>query len=557
MIERLQSERGHAVLLGVAMALSVSLAMWLTRGTTFFLDDVTFFLTSRGFEPRAVLTPANGHLLAVPRLVYAAVFELFGPDYFVLRLVETLGIALVAGLLFALARRRVGAPAALAPSVLLLFFGSTTVIPLSAEGMPIVYGVAAGLATLIALERTDRRGNAIACALLTLSVATYSLGLIFLTGAAVSVLLRRHRWARSWIVLVPAALYGAWLLFAPQPAGPAFTGLSGLRLSNVLLVPSFVADAAASTAAAISGLSYDFSGSGLGLNIDSSWGRPLALLLLAALVVRLRRGRAPSSLWVSLAILMALWVAEAMVTGPLRPPDAGRYIYPAAVVMFLVASDAARGMRPSRRALGILFAVTAISLMTNVAQLRNGARTLRGYAPSLRAQLAVLELAREHVAPDFVPAAGPLSFFGAQIQPRTLFPAVARNGSFALSLPELRAAPESARELADSTLAGALRLGLGRAGAPDPHRCVRHAARPPTRVELTLQPPGAVIRTATAQTVTLRRLAATATAALGRLSPHEFAAIRIPRDRATEPWRAVLPSAASPLTVCELGLPPG
>jgi hypothetical protein len=554
MIARLESERGCAALLGVAMVASGSLAMWLTRGTTFFLDDVTFFLTSHGFEPRAILTPANGHLLAVPRLIYAAVFELFGADYVVLRLVEAIGIVLVAGLLFALVRRRVGAPAALGPSVVLLFFGSTTIIPLSADGMPIVYSVAAALGALLALERPGRRGNGLACALLTLSIATYSLGLVFLVGAAVSVLMGADRRSRAWVVAVPAVLYGLWLLFAPSPAGEAFTGLTGLRLSNVLLVPSFLADTAAATAAALSGLSYDFSGSGLGLNLDSSWGQPLALILLAALVLRLRRGRISSSLWASMATLLALWGAEAMVTGPLRPPDAGRYVYPAAVVVLLVAGHAVRSARLSRRTTGILLVLAAVSLATNLAQLRNAGRFLRSYAPGLRAQITALELARDRVAPGFVPAAGPLRLFGKQVEAQTLLAALDRNGSFAFSLPELRAAPESARALADSTLAAALRLGPAASGAPRPGRgCVRLDTPTAAGLELTLRPPGAAVRASTTQPLALRRFATMATAALGRLPAARFVAIRIPADRANEPWRAVLPAAAGPATVCELG----
>ncbi|MEA2389984.1 MAG: hypothetical protein QOK31_93, partial [Solirubrobacteraceae bacterium] len=95
-VSRMGRERACGVALGLATALSVSLSLWLTRGTTFFLDDVTFFVTSRGLDPRVLLAPGNGHLLAVPRLIYAATFAFFGADYFVLRFVEAAGIAVVA-----------------------------------------------------------------------------------------------------------------------------------------------------------------------------------------------------------------------------------------------------------------------------------------------------------------------------------------------------------------------------------------------------------------------------------------------------------------------------
>jgi hypothetical protein len=545
-IERLESERACWVVLGVAMALSAGLALRLTRGATFNADEFLYFLSSRGFDPRALLSPHGGHLIAVPRLIYATVFRLFGPDYLVFRLLEVLGIALAAGLFYAVAKRRVGALAALAPSVLLLFLGSAHDDTLDPLGITHVYCVAAGLGALLALERDSRRGDLAACALLVVSVATFSYGLAFLGGVAVSVLLRGDRWRRAWIVLIPLALYGAWLLVPNLPDTGAAESLH-VRLSNVLLIPNFFADAAAAVAAALAGLSYDFSNPssaariGVG-TINSSWGYLIAGLAAAALALRLRRDRVPVSIWTSLAILFFFWVSVAVVAGPDRNPDESRYIYVAAVVVLLVATDALAGIRVSRGGLVALFAVTAFALATNIAQLRIAGSGLRSFSANFRPFLTGIELARDRVDPGFFMAGAYLA-------------AVDRNGSFAFSIPELRSQPESVRKLADSTLVAALRLGVAAAPAPPAGRkCLRFGGHHPAPPELAVRPPGILLRSASGGAVTLGRFAASPSARVGSLSPGRFAALQIPADRSHEPWHVFL-STTGPLTICELGSP--
>jgi hypothetical protein len=579
-IERFENERACWVVLGLAIALSAALGLWLTRGTTLYTDEYVFFVSSRGFDPNAILSPENGHLIAVPRLIYATVFKLFGADYLVLRLLEVLGVALVGGLFFALAKRKVGALVALAPSLVLLFLGSAWEHSLSPEGITHLYCLAAGLGALLALAWESRPGDVAACALLTVSVATFSIGLAFLAGVALSVLLRGDRWRRAWIFLIPLVLYGAWLLAAPKLHAPGISASTGVKLSNAELIPNYAADAAAAVTAAVAGLSYDFS-QPASTTISSSWGYLLAALAAAALVLRLRRGSVPAALWTSLAILVAFWASTALATKVSREPNQQRYMYAGAVLVLLVATDALRGIRLPPGARLALFAAVAVALATNLAQLRAGSNFLRGSAPSVRAELTAIELARDRVDPGFVPAApgaesGSFGFGSSGSGTPSVAPAasgqamltflalatggagpylaaVDRNGSFAFSLPELRGQSESVRELADSTVSSALRLTIAASPAPPPRqKCLRLGGHGPGPVVLTLRPPGVLLRSASAAAVTLNRFAAFPTARVGNLPPGRFAALRIPTDRAPEPWHAFV-STAGPLMVCPIG----
>jgi hypothetical protein len=537
------------------MVISVALGLWLTRGTTFFIDEVTYFLANRGYDLKALLSPHNGHLVFGPRLIYATIFKLFGADYLVFRILQEVGLAAAAGLFFVLAKRRVGPTVALGPAILLLFLGSGWVITLTPEGITHVYCVIACLGALIALESRLRFADAAACALLVVAVATFSIGLAFVFGVAVSVLLRPDRWRRAWIFLVPAAVYLLWLVAAPKLNGLVYLSGTGLRLENALLIPSFVGQAAAAVGAAASGLSYDFANPTSGDVTYPAWGVVIATIAVIALLSRLRRGRIPASLWMSLAILLGFWASTALVSGRVLlgdTPQAGRYVYAGVVVALLVAADASRGLRLSRRAVGLVLIAAAFALAGNIALLRQGSPVLRDYTTGLRSQLAAIVVARRQVAPDFTPAAGLASFVGPE-GAGPMLAAFDRNGSFAFSVPELVAQPEEDREAADSTVVGAERLGLApTSGRVPAHGCHRLTAKAGAPVELTVRPPGVTLRSARTAPVMFGRFADTPTVAVGTLRPGTSYALRIPRDLSSVPWRASIP-AGRPLTTCTLG----
>ncbi len=529
------------------MVISFALTLWLTRGITFHEDDFLYFIENHGFVFKYLIAPHNGHLIFVPRLIYAVVLKLAGARHYVIfRVLQGIGIAVVAGAFFVLAKRRIGLPAALAPSILLLFLGSSWQDTIDPVGIAHVYCIAAGLGALIALERPSPRRDLIACALLVVSVATFTVGLLFALGAAVSIMLHEDRKRRAWVFIVPFALYGAWLL-SPRLNHPPFTTRNGFHLSNILLIPNGVAVAGAAVAAAITGLGYDFSSPASYL-VDSPWGYVVGAAAAVALVLRLRRRAIPASLWISLTILGSYWISIVLATHPSAEPNQNRYVYDGVVFALLVAADAVSGATISRTALVVLFAATAFALATNIALMQAGGQYLRFYTATDRAELAAVEIARDQVSPTFVPVREPLLAFldGIAGGARPYLAAADRNGSFAFTLPELRAQSEGVREAADATLASALRLHL--APAPEgPRRCLR-ATGP---VDLAVRPPGLVLSSTVAQPIMLRRFAAIATVNVGTLTPGKFVTLAIPTDRAPDPWRLV--TSAGPLTVCSAG----
>ena len=121
-------QRGEGIalaILAVAMAAAVVVLLYWGRDQVMVGDDL-FYAQRLAENPlwHAILH-SNLYLLALPMALYKAMFELFGiGSYLPYRLVA-IALALVCvGLFYALARRRIGGLYALAPTILILFFGS-------------------------------------------------------------------------------------------------------------------------------------------------------------------------------------------------------------------------------------------------------------------------------------------------------------------------------------------------------------------------------------------------------------------------------------------------
>jgi hypothetical protein len=540
-------------ILGAAMVVAAALILYLNRGTVFFVDELERFVDSPTLRPVDVIEPHAGHLTAISNLVYKAILETVGAHYLAFRLLIVSCVLLTTGLFYALVKRRIGALPALAPALVLLFFGSSWQMIITGLGFNVVFSIAMGLAALLALDRGDRLGDALACVLLVVSVSTLSIGLAFLVGVAVSVLLGSDR-RRAWIFLVPLALYAVWWLWgqsAPEPAG------SGASASNVLLIPSYIAESLAAVLSSLAGLSFEFSPETTEDAVTQS-GIVLAILTTVALALRIRQGSVPRFLWVSLAIVLAFWTLSALARNEFRPPGQIRYLYTGAVGVLLVAAAAASGIRFSRVGVAALFAAAAVSLATNLVLLRDGAREFRNaYSAPLRANLAMLELGRDDIRPGFNPRAGVQALSISPLSAAEYLAASDRYGSLAFSLPELANQPEPIRERADRTLARSLGIELApsrsRAGARE---CELIRSGGPSGAIAFLVPPGGTTLTTRGDApgeLTVGRFATAATVDLGALQPGRSAMLRIPTDSSPTPWRALV-TGQSALVVC--GAPP-
>jgi hypothetical protein len=544
-------ETAIRVILAAAMVAAAAVSLWFTRDTSFSLDELNWFSTSAHLDFRGAIEPYNGHLIAITRLVYAAIFNVFGAGYLPFRLLTIGSGLLTAGLFFVFARRRIGPLAALAPTLVLLFFGAGSEVVLSGNGFTWQASLAAGLGALLVLDREDLAGDIGACLLLCFALAAYSVGVALLAGAAVLILLGRDRWRRAWVFLIPALLYAAWLLWSLQIGGS--NAETRITVSNLLLAPNWGLDSLAGAGVALLGIGYDFKTGGL--ELDTSWGPVVASVGLIALGRRLWRGSIQRWLWATLAVAVVFWVIGAAAETPLLSgPQNPRYIYPASLVVLLVAVEAARGVRFGRRGIVILYALVAISLSTNIIMLRNTSRIFRIDAITTRAYLAGVDAANGRVGLSVAddPLGGVLRATGRNGVATGYLDAVREFGSPAFSLPELRGQTEPVREKVDSELADNLGLGLQPSGGAAGH-CRRISGNRGEGTSFKLAPGGAVLRASGAPApLLLRRFGTAFSVDAGQLQPGAPEALPVPRDSTPDPWYA-----QTPLPEVALCGPPG
>jgi hypothetical protein len=543
---------------GLAAAmLAAAAVLWASRGFVFFNDELGWFATAPpDYDPGVLLMPHNTHLIALPRALYVTSLHLFGPEYLPFRVMGVVGVLLCAGLFFVLARRRIGA-VALLPTTVLLFLGSSWDVVVSPIGIPFLYAVASGLGALLAHERNDRRGDLGACALILVAIACHSFGLVFLVGVAVAVLLDKGRVARAWVFAIPLALYAVWWALASSPTDERETLAD---LSNIVGLPLYAFVSLGAVVAAITGLNLELAGDGAGFNRqpDLNWSLapPLAFVVTVLFALLLwRRGRPTPKLWVLLAVLVAFWLSIGLSAGPGRAPTAARYIFPGAVIVLLVVVEAVRGMRISRPVLVGLIALTAVSVAVNLVHVRDTRAFLTAYATTARPTLTMVELSAATIEPTFHPAgdakgASPLNV---RLAAKTYLGGVANWGSIAATLAEVRRLPPVVRARADVVLARALGLRLVPAAPGLPRgRCeVVAGAEGGAPATVDLPRGGAILENAGPEPAVARlRRFGPSFAVEATIAPGGRSLLRIPADRASEPWRASL--GGGPLRLCEL-----
>lgn len=550
-----------AVVVGAVVAASLALLIWTGRRTLFSVDDLLWFMSSPALDLEGMLQPHNGHLIAVPRLLYHVAFELFGATYAPIRVLTALAAGATGVLFFVWAARRVGRPVALAGMALLLVLGTSYIFLIAGDGLMVQLSLSAGLAALLALERGDRLGDGLACGLLCFGIVTYSVALAMLVAAAVAVLRGTDR-RRIWIVAVPAIAYGAWWLWARGDAGaPA----DEVELGNLLVLPAYAFESLSSVLGALTGLDHELAAPSVRPEFDTttaSAGPALALAALIAFVWRLRRPRVAEAVWVALGFLLSLWVLGALTADAASPPNASRFVYFFAVGVLMVAAGACVGLRWTRGRLIAIWAIVACGLAANVLSLHEGGEFRRDVdAPQMRAELTGVELAGESAQPrpDLSQIANgaailnhPFAFAPVDEPSDDYLSAVDRYGALGYEPAELRAQPEELRARTDAMLIGAYGIDLRAHDPAAPRARCRHLdARAGGGMTFELPAGGAVLETrGAAGPVELRRSADQNWVAIGGLAPRNPAAIRIPADAVLDPWYVSAPGSVA--TICPL-----
>jgi hypothetical protein len=451
-----------ALLMALAALVSVVVLLVMQSGLTFFQDEWNMVIHRQGFNADAFFLPNDVHPVPLPVAVYKLCLAVFGmtsvgPD----RVIAVLLYAATAVLLFLYARKRIGDWLALFPAVVLLFLGPGSNVLLWPFEMTLVGSLAAGLATLLALERDDRTGDVLACLLLVVSMACSSLGISFALAAGVDVLLKRRR-RGLWRLYVPAValvLYLIWYLTYGHKVP------SALSFDNVVSAPLYVAEGVSSSLSSLVGLNTASAGSeGFA---DADWGPALlvAVVVLTAIWLRKKRQVSAQILVVATAAL-SFWILGGFNFIPGREPTASRYQYIGVVFIVLVLAEVFRGARLSPRATLVVGGLTAIALVSNLAPLKDGLTMVEGQSELARAELAAIEIAEGTVDPTFAltpEIAGTATL--TPIDAGSYLEAVREHGSPAAKLSELPSLGPGARKEIDAVLINALPVKIeGEAG---------------------------------------------------------------------------------------------
>jgi hypothetical protein len=436
-------------LLAAAMVASALVLLLIGHGQTVQGDELGYAtrLATQGLGHALFDTPPNKYLIPVPLVVYRAMFEVFGLDhYFAHRVVAVVLVLLCAGLFYEYARRRVGYLLALAPTVLLLFYGSGWETVLTAMRLPSLIAVACGLGALLALEKRTLVWDAIAAVLLCAAVTSHPTGLAFTAAAAVVILLSPTpgRWQRAWVFVAPAVIFGVWYLVGRTTTPTPFP----TTFSDVF---RFVRQSWVMVSATVTGLS--------GVVPIPVYRQPIAqalgalLFAFVAVVAILRFRRMPPAFWAAL-VGFGVVTAGTRISHPIFvTADQNRYLFPEAVLFLLIFAGLAGPFKLPRWAQWATVVAILLGVVVNVDNLRDGAVDGRATSHTTLGQLSAVELAGPNLQPGYEPSL--LDTTAGQD-----LAAMRKFGSPALNASELASAPLGTRTAADRMLAGSLGLAL-------------------------------------------------------------------------------------------------
>ncbi len=547
-LERLKADPRTAwLILGLMMVASLLFTLWAADGVYFTDDELYWLGSSPNTTFERAFDPHSGHLIAVSRLVYRGIFETVGTAYLPFRLLSLGAVFLAVGLLFAWARTRVSDWVALAPCLVLLFFGSDYRHLILGNGFTVVFAIACGLAALIALERHTRRGDVLACAALCLGVLTYTTALPFVLGATVAILLGSDRWRRIWVPLLPALIYAVWRVWLVLGDAPVWRGETDP--ANLMLLPSWTFQSLSAILNSLTGLAYNFAGPELP-PADAAAGPALALLAVVVIGWRLRRGGLSTWFWVACVIALALFSSQVLAWIPeVREPGDARYLYPGAFVLLLVLFEVARGISLGRAGLVAIWILAFAGFAANATLVHDQGRAFAVRGEIVRAETTAAKLL--HQAVPFVPGAGAVPGVERYIEPAVdlLGEAEDRYG-IGLSEDQLLSQSAFSRAEVDRLLAEGIGVGLNASTAlPGDPGCEWVEAGDGSAVA-TLATGGAALFSPEGGEVSLRRFGDGFDVDAGALEPRSSAQLFLPADPYATPWQVSV--AAPRVAICPI-----
>jgi len=392
---------------GVGLALTISvLVVALRAGSDMsILGDewhYAYWMSTDGALEQGFNPEKGRYAIPVPFVLYQALFELFGADSFVpFRAAMVFFLGVVTAIAYELMRRRVGYLLALPAAALIALFGSAGEVVVNSFRMPGMISLAAALGAILVLERRSPARDVLAGILLLVAVMSHPLGLAFVAAVAI---LRARSFFQGENRLATLAMVGAPVVLFLAALRPTRGDNQDSLISNLAEVPEFVLKGLRGLFNALGGLFSE----GL-VPLESIEGPKSPLGAIAAVIVLgLIAWAVWRRRWGSAFILALLAAALIILAAPVfapggRPPNLGRYIFPAGVCMLLVLAELARDLpeylshrrRPALAA-GVAFAVVAAcALIGNTAELDRNAELFASDSRHVRAQAAALDAVRD------------------------------------------------------------------------------------------------------------------------------------------------------------------
>lgn len=464
-----------ALLAGTAASM-----FYLARGLTFNLDEWIVVTERRGPGAPSLLEPHNEHLSVLLLSVFLGLLKLGGLDDQPLMMVPLVALQVALGaLLFVVARRRVGAGAAVGVATLALVSGlayENFLIPGQAGQLA---SIVAGVAAFAILDRPpDRRSDLMLAGLMVVALASSGMGIPVLVGVTVELLLTAPGRRRLSVVAVPFGLYLLWYL----GYGTSRAGFDELSLSVL-----WAWTAANHAAGALIG------------ERQIEPGRDLLVVLLVVLAYRARRVEPVARIRMAAiaTVLVTFYGLTALSRHDIAPPSSSRYLTVGLVFLLLLLVESSRGLRVRGWASWVVLALAFVALSKDhKLAFREGRGVFLERSQQMRGSLGALELlGRDRVDPklEIAPLAAPF------LEAGPWFDALdGLRGDPAYTPAQLARAPATARAFADDTLvrAGGLALGPASAGpaacrrawpgdeGPVPAAGVRIQASPTARLTL-------------------------------------------------------------------------
>jgi len=526
------------------------LLMYMARGTTFFYDEWTYIVSKFGGGINSFLEPHNEHFSLIPIAIYKLMFRIVGMrDYPLYRLIVVVMHLVCVGLVYDIARRRIGAWPAVVAAVSILCLFTAWQNLLWAFQMSFVGSVMGGLAAWALIDRDTRRCDIGAGVALGVALSCSGLGIPFVPGLAAELVWQR-RWRRLWLVAIPFALYVVWYLGY---------GVNMVTSNTVIQSPQWILEMVAAGVGALAGR-------------DTDWGVPLTVLLLALAARRVVAVERLSPRFIGASItLLSYVVLTGISRSTIQPPDESRYVYLGAFCVLIVGIELLPTMRPTGRAMGVAATFLAATALMGWETLHNNALVLRQDSVTVAAQIGAMQLEISHAPPNYAPS----PTIAPPITAKDYMPAVREMGSSAGdSAAAILASGPVGQGAADGVLLQLLAPALAprplpAPGAPAPvfdsavggpvvvhsPSCltVRPSSAAGTLVALTMPRGGVFIRNhgSAAVALGLRRFSAVFTPIAGQVLAHHGDALAIPADASVLPWYLQL-SITGPTQVCGL-----